>query len=94
MAGERSTNPGRTARYYAANPKAYKKKLAAQKKINARPEQVAYRVALKRERIKRGINGKGGGDLSHTSKGTLVRESPKKNRARNGAGNNGRLKIV
>jgi hypothetical protein len=93
MAPQKSKNPGRTARFYAANPEAYKKKLAAQTKINARPEQVAYRVKLKRARTKMGINGKGGSDLSHTTKGTLVKEDPKKNRSRNGHGNNGRLKI-
>jgi hypothetical protein len=30
--------------------------------------------------------GKGGDDLSHTKSGRLVKESPSKNRARNGAG--------
>jgi hypothetical protein len=93
MAPQKSKNPGRTARFYAANPEAYKKKLAAQKKINARPKQVAYRVKLKAARKKMGIAGKGGPDLSHTNKGTLVKEDPKKNRSRNGHGNNGRLKI-
>jgi hypothetical protein len=92
MAPRKSTNPGRTARFYRANPEAYRKKLAAQKKINARPEQRKYRSKLKMARRKMGIDGKGGPDLSHTAKGALVKESYKKNRARNGHGNNGRLK--
>jgi hypothetical protein len=44
------------------------------------------------ERRKRVIAGKGGPDLSHTKSGKMVLESPKKNRARNGHGNNGKKK--
>ena len=36
--------------------------------------------------------GKGGGDLSHTKKGTMVRESKTKNRARNGKNGKSTLK--
>jgi hypothetical protein len=93
MAPRKSSSPGRTARFYRANPEAYRKKLAAQKKINARPEQRKYRSKLVTARRKAGIYGKGGPDMSHTAKGTLVKENYKKNRARNGHGNNGRLKM-
>ena len=44
------------------------------------------------ERRRRGIAGKGGGDLSHTKKGTLVRENRSKNRARNGKNGKSTLK--
>ena len=44
------------------------------------------------ERRRRGIAGKGGGDLSHTKKGTMVRESKTKNRARNGKNGKSTLK--
>jgi hypothetical protein len=44
------------------------------------------------ERRKRGIAGKGGPDLSHTKSGKMVLESPKRNRARNGHGNNAKKK--
>lgn len=82
---------GRTAKFYASNPEAYKKKLEYDKKVNARPEKKKYRAELARERRARGIMGKGGKDVSHTADGKFKLEDPKKNRARNGHGNNGRL---
>ena len=69
----------RSARYYANNPRAKKKKAATDKKINARPEQKAKRRELARERRKRGIMGKGGKDLSHTKNGLRLK-SVKANR--------------
>lgn len=80
-----------TADFYAKNPEAYKKKLAYDKKRNAKPERKKYRAELARERRARGIMGKGGKDVSHTSDGGFKLENPSKNRARNGHGNNGRL---
>ena len=82
---------GRTAKFYAANPEAYKKKLAYDKKRNAKPTQKKYRAELARERRARGIMGKGGKDVSHTTGGGFKLEDPKKNRARNGHGKNARL---
>jgi hypothetical protein len=92
MAPRRTSNPGKTASYYRANPEAYKKKLAYDTAENKSPEDRKYRSKLSIARKKRGLMGKGGPDLSHTKSGRLVLESPKKNRARNGHGNNGRLK--
>jgi hypothetical protein len=80
-----------TADFYAKNPEAYKKKLAYDKKRNAKPDRKDYRADLARERRARGIMGKGGKDVSHTAGGGFKLEDPKKNRARNGHGNNGRL---
>jgi hypothetical protein len=80
-----------TADFYASNPEAYKKKLAYDKKRNARPDRKEYRAELARERRARGIMGKGGSDLSHTAGGGFRLENPSKNRARNGHGDNGRL---
>jgi len=80
-----------TADFYANNPEAYKKKLAYDKKRNARPDRKEYRAELARERRARGIMGKGGSDVSHTASGGFKLENPSKNRARNGHGNNGRL---
>ena len=82
---------GRTAKYYASNPEAYGKKKAYDKKFNAKEDQKAKRAELSRERRARGIMGKGGADLSHTSSGGYKLENPSKNRARNGHGKNGRL---
>ena len=92
MAPRRTSKPGKSASYYRSNPEAYKKKLAYDTKYGKSPEKRDYRSELKIARVKRGIDGKGGPDLSHTNKGTLVLENPKTNRARNGHGNNGRLK--
>lgn len=80
-----------TADFYASHPEAYKKKMAYDKKYNAKPEKKKYRADLARERRARGIMGKGGSDVSHTQDGGFKLESPSKNRARNGHGNNGRL---
>ena len=81
---------GRTAKFYAANPEAYKKKLAYDKNGTPSPPK-KYRAELARERRARGIMGKGGKDVSHTAGGGFKLEDPKKNRARNGHGKNGRL---
>lgn len=78
----------RSAKYYASNPKARAKKNKYNTKYHSTPERKKYRAELNAARKKRKIYGKGGGDLSHTKKGTLVRESASKNRARQGA--NGR----
>lgn len=80
-----------TADFYASNPESYKKKLAYDKKRNAKPERREYRAELARERRARGIMGKGGPDVSHTADGKFKLENPSKNRARNGHGDNGRL---
>ena len=78
----------RTAKFYAANPKARAKKKKYDTKFHSTAERKKYRAELNAARKKRKIYGKGGGDMSHTKRGTLVRESASKNRARNGA--NGR----
>jgi hypothetical protein len=75
----------RTAKYYASNPKARAKKKKYDTSYGSTPERKKYRKELARARRKKGIMGKGGGDLSHTRKGGLVREAPSKNRARQGA---------
>jgi hypothetical protein len=65
----------KTADFYKSNPEAYKKKLAYDKKRNAKPARKKYRAELAKERRARGIMGKGGPDVSHA----------------NGHGKNGRL---
>jgi len=92
MAPKRTTKPGKTASFYRDNPDAYRKKLAYDTAYGKSPEKRDYRSKLKIARVKRGIDGKGGPDLSHTTSGRLVLENPKTNRARNGAGNRPRLK--
>ena len=92
MAPRRATRPGKSARYYRSHPEARAKKNAAQRRRNKTKANRSYRSELNAERRRRGVYGKGGADMSHTSSGKLVAESPKKNRARNGHGKNGRLK--
>jgi hypothetical protein len=81
---------GRTARHYRSNPASRQKHRDYMAGYNKTPQQKAYRRALARARRKRGIMGKGGGDLSHSKNGSLTRKSMKINRAANGHGNNSR----
>jgi hypothetical protein len=87
-----ATPKGKSAKYYAANPEAAAKKAAYQRKLNKKPAVKKASEERWTERRKRGIAGKGGPDLSHTKSGKMVLESPKRNRARNGHGNNAKKK--
>jgi hypothetical protein len=78
----------KSAKYYAKNPKAAAKKAAYQRVLNKKPAVKAASEERWAERKRRGIAGKGGKDLSHRTDGKMVLESPAKNRARNGHGNN------
>jgi hypothetical protein len=82
----------KSAKYYAANPKAAAKKAAYQRKLNKKPSVKNASEERWTERRRRGIAGKGGMDLSHTKSGRMVLESPSTNRARNGHGNNPKKK--
>ncbi len=74
----------RSAKYYAANPKARKKKQAYDKKYHSTPERKKYRAELNAKNRKAGTYGnKDGKDMSHKKNGRLVKESQTKNRARN-----------
>jgi len=64
------------------SPEAKRHKLEYDKKYESTPERVKYRSELRRERRHRGIDGKGGPDMSHTKDHTLVAEDPHSNRAR------------
>ena len=78
--------------YYRKNPDAAARKVAYQKKVNARPEEKKRRAELNKERRRRGIAGKGGPDVSHTTSGKTVLEDPHTNRGRQGAGGKPKLK--
>lgn len=73
-----------SAQYYAENKASYEKKKAAQKKINARPEERAKRselVKLNREAQKQGRGKIGDGkDVSHKPGGRTIMENASKNR--------------
>jgi len=83
MAPRKVANPRKSAANYRKNLASYKKKLAYDKKRNARPEERADRAELNAERRRRGVYGKGGKDMSHTTNGRMVPEDPSTNRARN-----------
>ena len=87
-----SRSDGASTAYYRTHPKARRHKVRHQAAINSQPDEVDRRVALTRERRRRGIAGKGGPDISHTSSGGTTLEAPSTNRARNGAGGKARLK--
>ena len=71
-----------SAKYFAANPEARKKKNEYNTKYHATEERKKYRAELNKENRKRGVKGDGK-DMSHTKSGKMVLESASKNRARN-----------
>ena len=72
---------GRTARYYRENPEARKKRLAYQKRYNARKAQIRRRVANNRENREEGTYGNHDRkDVSHKGN-RIVLEDQSKNRA-------------
>jgi len=92
LAGK-STGKSESAKYFASHPEARKKKNEYNKEYHSTPTRVKYRETLNKANRKDGTYGNGDGkDKSHTKSGKLVSEPANKNRARNGKGNNGRLK--
>ena len=83
MAPRKSAKPKKSAQYYAKNPKARAKKKAYDTKYHKSAKRKKYRADLQKERVRRGIAGKGGNDVSHKKGGGYTVESPSKNRARN-----------
>lgn len=73
----------KSARYYRKNAASREHKRRYDTQRNKSAEATAYRVKHTKARRARNIDGKGGKDLSQTTKGTFVREDPSKNRARN-----------
>ena len=78
---KKKTGKGESAKYYAADPEAKKKKDALTKKINARPEQKAKRRELGKANYK-ADKANGGSkshrkdkDLSHTKNGLVYKDS-------------------
>lgn len=67
---------------HAESPEAKKHKKEYDTKYESTPERKKYRAELTQERRKRGVAGKGGKDMSHTARGTIVPEDRHANRAR------------
>lgn len=92
LAGK-STGKSASAKYFASNPEARAKKNEYNTKYHSTEERKNYREELNKVNRRNGNSGYGDGkDLSHTKSGKLVKESRSSNRARNGKGNNKRLK--
>jgi hypothetical protein len=92
LAGK-STGKSKSAKYFASHPEARAKKNAYNKEYHSDPDRVNYRKKLNNANRRAGTYGNGDGkDMSHTKTGKLVKESKSTNRARNGKGNNKRLK--
>ena len=76
----------KSAKYYQDNKSARDKKKQYDKKYHSTTERKKYRSELNKANRKSGTYGNlDGKDMSHTKSGKLVKESQKKNRARNGA---------
>jgi len=76
--------PGRTAKYYASNPEARKKRLEYQKEYNKQDREVKKRVELNAENRKRGTYGNADGlDISHTKSGTRLQKASVNRGSRN-----------
>lgn len=77
---------GKTATYYANNPKARKRHNDYEKEYDKMDRQVKRRVELNRENRKRGTYGDKSGpnafkDLAHHPSGKFTYKSPSKNRS-------------
>jgi hypothetical protein len=92
LAGK-STGKSKSAKYFASHPEARAKKNEYNTEYHSTPERRKYRSKLNSANRKAGTYGNGDGkDMSHTKKGTVIKESKSSNRARNGKGNNKKLK--
>jgi hypothetical protein len=68
--------PGRTAKYYANNPDARKKRLDYQREYNKQDREVKKRVELNKVNRQRGTYGNGDGlDASHTKRGIVMKKA-------------------
>ena len=83
MARKKMQKVKSSAKYYRSHPEARRKKAEYDKKYHSTPARKAYRRKLAKVRRAKGIMGKGGKDVSHTSSGGYKLESASKNRARN-----------
>ena len=92
LAGK-STGKSKSAKYFASHPEARAKKNEYNTKYHSTPERIKYRSKLNSANKENGTYGNHDGkDESHTKSGRLVKEKQSSNRARNGKGNNKRLK--
>lgn len=81
----KSLGKSRSAKYYAANPDARKKKNQYDAEYHSTTSRKSYRAKLNKANRQAGTYGNGDGkDMSHTRSGKLVKERQSTNRGRNG----------
>lgn len=78
-----STGKSKSAKYFAKNPKARKKKNKYNTEYHSSTERKKYRAKLNKKTRAKSTPGK---DVSHKKDGTTTREKRSTNRARNGKG--------
>jgi len=78
----KSTGKSKSAKYFAANPKARAKKKAYDTAYHSSPERKKYRADL--NKANKAKPNKKSEDKSHTKSGKVVNEKRSSNRARNG----------
>ena len=78
----KSTGKSESAKYFANNPEARRKKNEYNSKYHSTPSRKKYRAKL--NSANRENPNKAGQDKSHTKSGKIVNESRSSNRARNG----------
>lgn len=85
-----STGKSKSAKYFAANPEARKKKNAYNKEYHASAERKSYRAKL--NKANRDSPNSKDQDKSHTKGGKITNEKTSTNRARNGKGGKAKKK--
>jgi hypothetical protein len=82
-----------SAKYLHTHPAARAKKEAYDKKYHQTEKRKVYRAELNKANRNAGTYGNGDGkDMSHDSRGNTSKESQSANRARNGRGDNARVR--
>lgn len=89
---DKAGGKSKSARYYAANPKAKAKKAKYDTKYHSTKERKAYRAELGRKNTAAGNKVGDGKDVSHKKGGGTTSEGRSKNRARQGAGGKAKKK--
>ena len=85
-----STGKSESAKYFAANPKARKKKNKYNTEYHSTAKRKNYRAKL--NKANRDSPNKAGQDKSHTKGGKITNEKRSTNRARNGKGGKAKRK--
>jgi len=83
---DKAGGKSKSAKYYAANPEARKKKAAYDTKYHGTPARKKYRRILAQKNRDEGNKVGDGQDVSHRQGGGTTSESRSANRARKGAG--------